>query len=221
MDLPAELRFILGFASPDLKVTIMVSVSAAQRTGLKSPLLFALALMAGCSPAGKEGHAEIQPAQGVVTDSASVPEPVATSTKALVPLKKAVAELPVLKSSGACNIDQLGVVGSAGLAPVFMKSDLPLSIEGWVAREDGQGVPTNAWLRLEDAAKQYVWEIDLPVGGVRADVAEARSNPALVNSGFSALLDMREVPPGRFHLYLAYQAGGEFGCDNGVQFDVK
>ena len=93
---------------------------------------------------------------------------------------------------------------------------------GWVVREDGQGIPAIVWLRLEDTAKQYVWEIDVPVGGVREDVAQARSNPALVNSGFSTLVDMQGIPTGRFHLYLAYQVpGGEFGCDNGVQFDIN
>ena len=208
---------------PDLKVIIMISASAAQRMGLKLVLSFAVTLMVGCSPADKQEHAEEVSAQGPAanTKPASADEPASTGAKALAPVRKAVAELPVLKSSTACNIDQFGAVGSTILASSYTKADGPLSVGGWIVREDGQGVPTNVWLRLEDTAKQYVWEIDVPVGGIREDVAQARSNPALANSGFSALVDMQGIPIGRFHLYLAYQvAGGEFGCDNGVQFDV-
>lgn len=208
-----------------------MSVPAAPLMGLKLVLSVAVALMVGCSPADKQEHADEMRADEMraqdpvaITQPAPADEPASAGAKALVPVRKAVAELPVLKRSSECNIDQLGAVGGTILEPSYTKTDGPLSVGGWVVREDGQGVPTNVWLRLEDATKQYVWEIDVPVDGVREDVARARSNPALVKSGFYTLVDMQEIPTGRLHLYLAYRdrvVGGEFGCDNGVQFDVN
>ena len=199
----------------------MISASASQQTGLKLALSFALTLIVGCSPTDEQKHVEEMRVQKPVAKTEPALADESAGAKVLAPVRKAVAELPVLKSSTACNIDQFGGVGSTIFASSYTKADGPLSVGGWVVREDGQGVPTNVWLRLEDTAKQYVWEIDVPVRGVREDVAQARSDPALAKSGFSALVDMQEMPAGRFHLYLAYQAGGsEFGCDNGVQFDV-
>lgn len=222
MGLPDWAAVHSGVRFPDLKVTIMVSASAAQRTGLTLALAFAATLMVGCSPTDRQGPAEGQSAQDPATSAKAVPLDEAGGAKVLAPAKRAVAELPVLKSSAACNIDQLGAMGSASLESTYTKADVPLSVGGWVVEEDGQGVPTNVWLRLEDVSKQYVWEVAVPVGGAREDVAHARSNPALGRSGFSALVDMREIPPGRFHVYLAYQAAdGQYGCDNGVHFDVK
>ncbi|MBA3928644.1 MAG: hypothetical protein C0521_03540 [Xanthomonas sp.] len=132
-------------------------------------------------------------------------------------MRKLSAEqvLEPLAASNLCNLEFLG-------DQLFVGQDLSFngpeaSLAGWVGDEKTRGAPTGPSVRLEvDGDKTQVWEGALTLGLKREDVAEALSEPGVVDTGFRQDFSLAGLEAGRYHLFLTYQSSGtRYACDSG------
>jgi hypothetical protein len=176
--------------------------------GLVASGLTAGAFLAGCEralPPPMPAGASLAPAPALAID-AGRPRPLEPQP---------AAALGAAGSSHAwtwCNLERANESGFAG-APLVVSRRAPVSFGGWAGVDIQRVSPARLQLRLARVDEPALaWSVDLPVALDRPDVAAARQAPAMARSGFSASLDLSALPPGDYHLLLAY-AGGR--CDNG------
>jgi len=91
-----------------------------------------------------------------------------------------------------CNLETLTATGSG--------SDARITAAGWMADVAGRRANNEVTLVLQSAAGSF--EVALPVGLPRADVAAYFRQPALERSGFESIVSAGNVPQGRYDVYL-------------------
>jgi len=99
-----------------------------------------------------------------------------------------------------------------------LKSSERKKFMGWI----DASVPTQPtyWLRFDSQpASRYV-QMPVTLTAQRPDVASTHAGAPLV-SGFDVDLPAGSLPDGKYHVYLAAEAGGTiYVCDNGRHIDV-
>lgn len=153
--------------------------------------------------------------QSATGQQAASSTPVAPSPGTTVTSAKVVAYAPgtmPTKSLPGCNLEAVGTV-RFGVQPMPLKSGEREMFMGWV---DASALtqPTY-WLRFDSQpAGRYV-QMSVTLTVQRPDVASTHAGAPLV-SGFDADLPAGSLPNGKYHVYLAAEAGGTvYVCDNG------
>lgn len=120
----------------------------------------------------------------------------------------------------SCNIERVNNIGF-GAEPPHASRSRPVIIDGWIVDEASQAVPANLKLRLQTANGVSAWEQDVSERNERADVAGALGSDAYLQSGFRVNLDVAEMLPGDYVVYLAFDgAGSEAICGLGRRFTL-
>jgi len=181
--------------------------------------LLALALastLAACTKPDDAQTPAAQPAPAAETPAAEAPaEPAAPAAPAASTLR-ALGEAEraeTLVAATDCNLESADGAAFAG-ADVSLATPSAVKVSGWLkAARAGSPVEQLA-LRFEAADKTQLWDIPLQATIVRDDLPVPDTDASA--SGFEATVDAGALPPGRYHLYLAYRADGVLmGCDNG------
>lgn len=137
------------------------------------------------------------------------------------PISIPVAKLPVVRKAEACNIDRVGQ-NTTPAGPTILAAGDDLELSGWIVGNDRRSVPNSISIRLEDAGKTVVWQVVTNTGKQRPDVAQSLSNPNLAPSGFTARMQLKDLPPGNYHLYFVHTSGGvDFACDSGAMITIE
>ena len=188
-----------------------------KRHALAAATLLTLAL-AGCDTSQTPDQPAAAP--DAQADSAPVAPPAQEAAPpavaplvAMTPDESAELMLPAKR----CDI-------SAFLGNAFTGEDVAVdvtslgaaTVDGWLASEDGAPIES-ALFRIETEDKASRWQVALPLTVARPDIPDVAGTP-----GFQLTFDASMLPPGRFHLFLAYRAGGKLhGCDNGRMILVR
>ena len=83
-----------------------------------------------------------------------------------------------------------------------------IEIGGWVVDEDTKSVPQGVKLRLQTANGISAWEQDISERVERKDVANNLKEEAYLKAGFKVSLDVPDLAPGDYVVYLAFDDGG-------------
>lgn len=163
-------------------------------------------LLGGCHQTGD---------QSATGQQAAPSTPAAPSPGTAVTSAKVVAYVPgtmPAKLLSSCNLEAVGTV-KFGAQPMPLKSSEKKEFMGWI---DASALTQPAyWLRFDSQlASRYV-QVPVTLTAQRPDVASTHAGAPLV-SGFEVDLPAGSLPDGKYHVYLAAEAGGTiYVCDNG------
>ncbi len=121
---------------------------------------------------------------------------------------------PGLVAGGNCALDAVGGVSPAEARP---RSGETLVFAGWVSDADGKA-PDRAYLVLVGGASSFQFRIR--VGDSRPDVAAAFGNPALGLSGYNALINLVNVPPGSYRISILMTDAAPVECSPGAEITI-
>jgi len=121
-------------------------------------------------------------------------------------------EIPL---GGDCHIDSINdEPGEGSSSHTVRQSGPPLKIAGWgaVSVKDGVIAPDIA-IALKSNSAQSARLFAAVTKGKRQDVAEYFKNPASIDTGFKAAIDLSDVSPGSYVLEVIQHKNGEnFRC---------
>jgi len=115
---------------------------------------------------------------------------------------------------GDCHIDSINDEPGEGRTSYTVKQSEPLKIVGWGAISAKDGVVTSdIAVALKDYSPLGVRLFATTSKGKRPDVAAYFKNPTSVDSGFSALIDLSDVPTGNYVLeVIQHKDGKDLKC---------
>jgi hypothetical protein len=96
-----------------------------------------------------------------------------------------------------CNIETIDSTSFEAARPA-VRADRTLELVGWYAGSAGSDVR----LMLANEAGSH-WVVDLPQRSARPDVAASLGDDSALESGFAVSLDLSQLAPGEYGLYLA------------------
>lgn len=108
-------------------------------------------------------------------------------------------------------------------APASVERGTPVGLGGWLIDKVDGTVPQQAWIVLaKSEGDSLVFESPIEFHEKRPDVTEYFGNMHNYdNSGFIGEISTRELPAGKYHLYIVFDARGTFyTCDNGRYLTV-
>lgn len=179
-------------------------------------VLLAGPLLAGCSgTSSDDGSSSALASRTVASAStAAATSPVASQAP--------VAYTPELTTGvvTTCNIEKFDNSTFQSM-PVEAALSAAHSISGWITAPK-MTTPSFS-LRLDDKSQNRYFQLPVVFSVKRPDVVSSANSPTVpLMSGFVLRLVIHAVPAGRYHLYLAVQAGGKTSiCDNGRHVDFK
>ena len=120
-----------------------------------------------------------------------------------------------MEQNRSCNIESAGGLRFASEQPRLTRSET-IGIQGWVIDELTKTVPDNVKLRLQTANAVSAWEQAVTDRTERSDVAAHYGEPSYLKSGFTVNVDVPELAPGDYVVYLAFDSPhGEAICGIG------
>lgn len=169
-------------------------------------VLGTLSLLGACQQTGSQSSAGNPTPSSVQAPKST--EKVATSTPVVAYVPSAMPTKPL----SSCNLEAVGTA-KFGTQPMQLRFDDRKAFMGWIDAS-ALAKPTY-WLRFDNqSANRYV-QMPVTLSVQRPDVASTHAGAPLV-SGFDAYLPADSLPSGKYHVYLAAEAGGAaFICDNG------
>lgn len=115
----------------------------------------------------------------------------------------------------SCNIETANGTLFWPEAPKATKT-ATIDVGGWIIDEESKSIPNNAKIRLQTANGISAWEQDIVNRGDRQDVAKQLGSPDYLKSGFKVSLDVADLAPGDYVVYLAFDTPeGEAVCGIG------
>lgn len=176
--------------------------------------VISLLLLAGCQ---REA-----PAPSDVTTAAPAVESNAPVSRPQTPAPQPAGAIAAdAVPSALCNLEGVGDASFSG-ETLVVNSSAPALLRGWVGLESTKTAPASTIVRIEavsDFAK--AWEVALPVGESREDVAAANSSPGLSNAGFSGAVDLSALPADTYRVYVRFEGDDtHYFCDNGRQVQL-
>lgn len=176
--------------------------------------LFACVLaigLAGCTD--HETHVAPQPQAG----NAEAPAPKLMSMK---PTSARIAGLT--GTSADCNIESMNGQTFDPAVPTASAAETA-EVTGWLIDSKQKIVPTNVLVRVESEAGDKAWEQPVTSWGDRGDIVNARGGVAAYQkSGFNVRLDLGELSPGAYNIYVVYgDEEQQTACGVGRRFSVK
>lgn len=164
-------------------------------------------LLGACQGSGQQAVAGKQSAVSPATNTTAVFAQIFSYTPGAVPAK--------LLSS--CNLEAAGAA-AFGSNPVALAAGQQNAFKGWI---NASGLTTPSyWLRFDDQSANRHLQAPVTLTVQRPDVASAHAGAPLV-SGFDADLPAGSLPNGKYHVYVAAEAGGTiYVCDNGRYITV-
>lgn len=166
-----------------------------------APIAF-LTLLAGCSD-----HAKHE--TGAVPHRASAAKAEATPSPKMS-MKATDGRIASLaKKSSDCNIESVNDSLFEPQTPT-VAANATANVSGWLIDTATKSVPTNVMVRLESEAGDKAWEQQVSAWGDRGDIVSTHQNvQAYQKSGFQVGLDIGELSPGSYNIYLVYGAAGD------------
>lgn len=160
------------------------------------------ALLAGC---GQDPPESPQPESPGAPADAAVAGPVGIAPAP-------APSLAAVKANGAarCNIETLGGQDFDGALPRIARSGA-VPVAGWHA--DGGKL----LLVIHDEAQSARWSVEVPARTQRPDVSKVLGGSAPAATGFAFDLDLANLAPGYYGMYLLDPATGE-ACAFGRTF---
>ncbi|WP_147298565.1 hypothetical protein [Lysobacter soli] len=173
-------------------------------------------LLAACSEKSEQSTANVQGAQAPAP--AAAPTPVAKpSTMRAIDYRLKVG----VQQHGSCNIESLNGVLFWPTAPTAQRVST-IEFGGWVVDGEAKKVPADVKLRIQSANGVNAWEQDVVTRVDRPDVAKNLKHEDFLKAGFKVAVDLPELAPGEYVVYLAYptQSGGDAICGIGRRFTL-
>lgn len=163
-------------------------------------------LLGACHQTGNQSAT----GQQATSSAPAVPSPGTAATSA-----KVVAYVPgtlPTKLLSSCNLEAVGTA-RYGAEPMLLKSGERKAFKGWI---DASALAQPIyWLRFDDKSASRHVQMPVTLTVQRPDVASTHAGAPLV-SGFDVDLPAGSLPDGKYHVYLAAEAGGTiYVCDNG------
>jgi hypothetical protein len=124
-----------------------------------------------------------------------------------------------LRTAGQCNVDAVNWKGISG-ASLAVDHVSQLRLDGWVADVDKGVALPDVYVELTGAGGKRVYLHASRIG--RPDVAASFSKQSLAESGFVAMGELNNLPPGHYHIrILQFGPNGGEACNFGGKLDVK
>lgn len=192
-------------------------------------VLLIAVLLSGCNDQ-KSPAADDVATVGMATPPAPVkPTAMSPSEKTgagpIGPVELSLAERQVaLTPAKTCNIERIDGKKFSSAPIDVRKSSAVTTLTGWVADVDQHSVPTSADLRFFlGSDKPHVWKVTIQPNVKRNDVVKSLGGDnAFTNSGFSVIVDVRELPLGDYRVFMVFGDRGALKvCDNGRVISVK
>lgn len=173
------------------------------------PLLATAACQRQLPPAGGEESES----RGASQVDASVVRP---KIFRLAPLSMPEASTEQFSQAKLCSLDGLGEKTFAS-GRIDLSAKMPVLLHGWAGIDEiAIRAPSTVLIRFESIEVDgSVWGAEVPVGGRREDVANAQRAPSLMNSGLDSVLDLSNLPKGRYKVLLTYGENNKYICDGG------
>jgi SAM-dependent methyltransferase len=125
------------------------------------------------------------------------------------------AALPIV-GSGSCSLD----VPRSASHDIDVPNSGTLAIEGWAFAAVGQPVPERVFLEL-CSERTGETEVIPAERNSRPDVATCFGDPGLIQSGFTAYIQLGASRWGRYAVHVVQQTtAGNYRCENILQFSV-
>lgn len=125
-----------------------------------------------------------------------------------------------MSQNKSCNIESVNGVLFWPDQPSASRTR-SIGIVGWIINEESETVPDNVKIRLQTANGVSAWEQDIVMRVDRQDVAKHYAEDAYLKSGFKVDLDIAELTPGEYVVYLAFDSSaGEAICGIGRRFTL-
>ena len=176
--------------------------------------LFACVLvvgLAGCTDHEKHDAPQLQ------ADTSEAPAP------KLMSMKPTTARIAGLTGKSTdCNIESMNGQTFDPAVPAT-SADKATEVTGWLIDAKQKVVPTDVLVRVESEAGDKAWEQAVTSWGDRGDIVTAQGGVAAYQkSGFNVRLDLGDLTPGAYNIYVLYGAEGQqTACGVGRRFTVK
>lgn len=156
------------------------------------------------------------------TVATAAPTPVApqAARMSMHPITARISAITEKKTD--CNIENANGAGFDPGIPSVSTSEI-VAVSGWLIDKAAGGVPIDAVVRIESQDGSSAWEQAITTWGDRGDIVSAHdNNPAFLKSGFSVPLELGELKPGPYNIYLAYgPVDKQATCAVGRRIDIK
>ncbi|MDO8843249.1 hypothetical protein [Methylicorpusculum sp.] len=134
------------------------------------------------------------------------------------------ANSQVIPLGGDCHIDSINdVSGEVFMSHSVSQSKPPLNVVGWSAISGKEGiVASDVAIALKNKLPPNLRLFAKTTREKRADVAEYFKNPASVDTGFKAAIDISDVSPGEYVLELIqHKDGNTYKCQFTSNITIK
>lgn len=123
-------------------------------------------------------------------------------------------QLAIVGAGGRCNIERVNGAGFTG-EPIRVSKDSAMRVVGWIVDDHRQDVPKTVELRFVLGDRS--WKVPVRVDVARKDVQDLMGGAsAMANAGHASVLDVSDLPEGRYRFYTTFQRTGfTYACDNG------
>jgi hypothetical protein len=120
-----------------------------------------------------------------------------------------------------CNYDEIDSKPIAG--QITLQRSQAHTFSGWLLSKDGSSVPAEVTIQLIQQNGNQGWAVSDKLKIQRKDIVQTHgNNPDLITSGFDISTNLSPVPPGGYHLLLAYRDGdATYTCDNGHTVSIQ
>lgn len=174
-----------------------------------SKAAFSAALLVVLAACNRQAETPVAPS------TATAPEPAAAAPR---PVSMRATEARITtgaQQNKSCNIERANGTLFWPDQPRVSRAQT-IEIGGWIVDEDTKSVPSGVKLRLQTANGLSAWEQDITERVERADVAMNLKEDAYLKAGFKVKIDVPELAPGDYVIYLAFDdAGSEAICGIG------
>lgn len=176
-----------------------------------------LTLVAGCSDHAEHG---VQ-AAGSEPGAQQATSPVMPSVKMSMMVTEGRIAALTSKSTD-CNIESVNGTLFEPSTPSIASAE-PAHVSGWLIDTGTKTVPKDVMIRFESESGDKAWEQPINNWGDRGDVVSTHQNVAAYQkSGFQTELNLGEVSPGLYNIYLIYTIEGkETACGVGRRLLVE
>lgn len=171
-----------------------------------------LAGLAGCSD--HQDHLAQQKQEGAAPADAG---------KKQMSMKPTDARIAALKAKTTdCNIESVNQLTFEPSVPTISSAD-SAKVGGWLIDAKEKVVPKDVLVRVESEAGDKAWEQPVTSWGDRGDIVTTHGGVAAYQkAGFDVQLDLGELAPGAYNVYLVYgSAGAQTACGVGRRFNLK
>lgn len=179
-------------------------------------------ILSGCQNAVEEPVTEAVQPVDAAPDAAGVAQPSAPVLTGIVPTQSALNNEQPTVTITNCNIELANAQSMDGAVPsVSLAGDI--TIVGWFVDQRALSIGDPLVLKISNFEQSQSWDVPVTKRTERQDIVAAfKANSNLVNAGFDVMLNLSQMPAGRYNVYLSHAVGASRQvCGQGRSIEIK